>query len=748
MRVLFLPVVVLLGTGLLLGPTACVVEQFDITASRLPAQALPRHAIASLELDFTTAPENTEVSGGPSNTHIIAQVPADWVVTSAYLGYRAIDRAEIAYWHSLPRVDAPANLHAETPSGNARPMQLLAWRNVRENSLLPIPATRPGAGRLLFIPPNYGGVPAMDGDYQRELARIKVIYGRVEEGQFIPIWPRVLPTDGLNGLPALALQGQLRTDAGETPAHAEPEPLRLGLPAGLAQAMVNPLDLYLHAPAQPELPNRYAYRLFFSPDSQMGGAPLPLAHMALYHYPAGDIAKIQLDTNKFRADGRYYLDVPVTPGAALGVILNSASSHADAWSAWRYVLAMPLLTQQEPPRQLNASERYAFDLPRTRIRGSLRLPDGQTAPVNGIELVVDFYLASAPQALLGHVRTTLPAGQNTQDYEFWLANTLDRPRFDVSAIVHCVWPNCGAYLPWQQYYTRQGGTFDAFRAELLDASHGGEFNGIDFTLRALPKLTPSVAVAGLLENWDEPYWLGRAGTELVWRRGGEATTARGGNVVWGYFHADPARFPWASVDNPEVFVKIWHDVSGRVDVGYCHVSVPEARLQTYFNDAPLSAAQTAWLSLGQRYVGIYRHSNGEYQLVHGAEGVQPPPQALPAGGELRAALHMDAPEGNLALIQRPGGQTDTTNREHVAWGLFHANPMDVTWANVDNPEVFYKFWRGADGHMDANFCFVSVPQVQVRTWVADRVTGAPQGQATDSRLNLDLRYSRHSYTVP
>ena len=61
----------------------------------------------------------------------------------------------------------------------------------------------------------------------------------------------------------------------------------------------------------------------------------------------------------------------------------------------------------------------------------------------------------------------------------------------------------------------------------------------------------------------------------VWRLGGQDTTSRGDQVVWGYFYADPNVMSWGSQDNPDLFVKIWFDVTGPVYVDFFHVSVPD-----------------------------------------------------------------------------------------------------------------------------------------------------------------------------
>ncbi len=61
----------------------------------------------------------------------------------------------------------------------------------------------------------------------------------------------------------------------------------------------------------------------------------------------------------------------------------------------------------------------------------------------------------------------------------------------------------------------------------------------------------------------------------IWRLGGTDTTARGDQVVWGFFYANPSDVSWGNKDNPDLYVKIWFDVSGRIDVNFFHVSVPE-----------------------------------------------------------------------------------------------------------------------------------------------------------------------------
>ncbi len=71
--------------------------------------------------------------------------------------------------------------------------------------------------------------------------------------------------------------------------------------------------------------------------------------------------------------------------------------------------------------------------------------------------------------------------------------------------------------------------------------------------------------------------------EAVWQKGGEDTSSRGDRVIWGHFYASPTDVTWGSSNNPDLFVKIWFDVGGRVDVNYFHVSVPDIEV---YSDLP------------------------------------------------------------------------------------------------------------------------------------------------------------------
>jgi hypothetical protein len=84
----------------------------------------------------------------------------------------------------------------------------------------------------------------------------------------------------------------------------------------------------------------------------------------------------------------------------------------------------------------------------------------------------------------------------------------------------------------------------------------------------------------------------------VWQKGGEDTTSRGDRVVWGHFYASPGDVTWGSANNPEVFVKIWYDANGRVDVNFFHVSVPDIEVSATYNGVNLKSTTTT----SKRYI--------------------------------------------------------------------------------------------------------------------------------------------------
>jgi hypothetical protein len=89
--------------------------------------------------------------------------------------------------------------------------------------------------------------------------------------------------------------------------------------------------------------------------------------------------------------------------------------------------------------------------------------------------------------------------------------------------------------------------------------------------------------------------------DAVWQLGGTDTTAAGDQVVWGHFYASPDDVSWGSAANPDLFVKIWFDNSGRIDVNFFHVSVPDIEV---YSDYPAAGTydQSGTTIMADRYI--------------------------------------------------------------------------------------------------------------------------------------------------
>jgi hypothetical protein len=87
----------------------------------------------------------------------------------------------------------------------------------------------------------------------------------------------------------------------------------------------------------------------------------------------------------------------------------------------------------------------------------------------------------------------------------------------------------------------------------------------------------------------------------IFYEGGDNITSRGDRVIWGYFYANPTDVTWGNQGNPDLYVKIWFDVSGRIDVNYFHVSVPDI---TVYSSYPYDGSydQTGTTTMNNRYI--------------------------------------------------------------------------------------------------------------------------------------------------
>jgi hypothetical protein len=235
--------------------------------------------------------------------------------------------------------------------------------------------------------------------------------------------------------------------------------------------------------------------------------------------------------------------------------------------------------------------------------------------------------------------------------------------------------------------------------------------------------------------------------EAVWQKGGEDTTSRGDRVIWGYFYASPFDVTWGSQNNPDLFVKIWFDVSGRVDVNFFHVSVPDIEVfSDYRYDGTIDEYGTTTMS--RRYVRQY-YENGQSHSDENYEDGNPPSgystTGNPSGYSTINALRIGSiintvEKGPIDAVWRFGGQDTTSRGDQVVWGHFYANPSDVTWGSQDNPDLYVKIWFDVSGRVDVNYFHVSVPDIEVYSDLPDDGTYDQKGTTI-----MDNRYIRHEY---
>ena len=235
--------------------------------------------------------------------------------------------------------------------------------------------------------------------------------------------------------------------------------------------------------------------------------------------------------------------------------------------------------------------------------------------------------------------------------------------------------------------------------------------------------------------------------EAIWHKGGEDVTSRGDRVIWGHFYASPSNVTWGSQDNPDLFVKIWFDVSGRVDVNYFHVSVPDIDV---YSDYPYDGTpdEQGTTTMDRRYIRQYYQNGQSYSDENYEDGYPPAGYSLtgnPSGyltiNDLRIGSTINTVEkGSIDALWRLGGQDATSRGDQVVWGHFYASPTDVTWGSQNNPDLFVKIWFDHGGRVDVNFFHVSVPDIEVYSDLPD--DGNYDNQGTTIMSN---RYIRHEY---
>ncbi|MEZ5673375.1 MAG: C1 family peptidase [Thiotrichaceae bacterium] len=229
----------------------------------------------------------------------------------------------------------------------------------------------------------------------------------------------------------------------------------------------------------------------------------------------------------------------------------------------------------------------------------------------------------------------------------------------------------------------------------------------------------------------------------LWQEGGRAKNQRGDEVIWGYFHANPDDVSWGDKNNPDVFVKIWFDVSGRTDVNFFHVSVPDIFV---YSTLDRISSDTKRATMDYRYVRHYYQNSKtgvDYPATRevtptAATGTQP--NAYDTINGLRIGAFIDTTEkGNIQAAWHLGGTGVSARGDQVVWGYFYADPKDVSWGNANNPDAYVKIWFDISGRIDVNFFHVSVPNIKVFSGFG--------GYQKQSLVSTNERYTRHEYSL-
>jgi len=230
----------------------------------------------------------------------------------------------------------------------------------------------------------------------------------------------------------------------------------------------------------------------------------------------------------------------------------------------------------------------------------------------------------------------------------------------------------------------------------------------------------------------------------LWVQGGNDTTSRGDKVFWGYFHANPSDVTWGDKNNPDAFVKVWFDASGRTDVNFFHVSVPDILVSSTLGSI---SGETKPSTTNYRYVRHYYQdskANAELLATSEAAATKVTTESQPTAYSIASGLQVGAfietvEKGNINAAWKLGGTGVSARGDKVAWGYFYANPKDVSWGSANNPEVYVKIWFDVSGRVDVNFFHVSAPNIKVFSGVGKFDNFAS--------IATNQRYTRHEYVM-
>jgi hypothetical protein len=208
---------------------------------------------------------------------------------------------------------------------------------------------------------------------------------------------------------------------------------------------------------------------------------------------------------------------------------------------------------------------------------------------------------------------------------------------------------------------------------------------------------------------------------------------------------------WGQEQNPDMFVKIWYDHTGRIDVNFFHVSVPN--IEVYSTLREINQVSYNRSGRTQRYVKhtyqpkeksvvteVINTDEAAAEVAYSANDISDNPTrtAVPIDEFGLGSFIQTVEKGAINGIFKLGGTGNTAAGDQVAWGFIYANPSEVGWGSTDNPDVYVKVWKDHRANrIDINFFHVSVPDINV---YSGRDHYERQSVITESQ-----RYTRHVY---
>ena len=138
-------------------------------------------------------------------------------------------------------------------------------------------------------------------------------------------------------------------------------------------------------------------------------------------------------------------------------------------------------------------------------------------------------------------------------------------------------------------YSMSGGESQSSTATLNTRLVEHQYNGvsIDNTLQTTGETASASSSEGYTlssDLWTKAVLQPATGAvNLIWKEVGTDTTPSGDTVVSGYFYASPEDFPYGSLYNPEVFVKVYIATNGWCNMAFNHVTVDGVDISSALN---------------------------------------------------------------------------------------------------------------------------------------------------------------------